>query len=39
LRDLSKQGWRPLIVGALGEFAVAGITLAMLMGAVRTVGL
>jgi uncharacterized integral membrane protein (TIGR00698 family) len=29
LRDLTKQGWRPLIVGILGEIAIALITLAL----------
>jgi uncharacterized integral membrane protein (TIGR00698 family) len=29
LRDLTKQGWRPLIVGILGEIAIALITLGL----------
>lgn len=38
LREMSKQGMRPLVVGAVGEFVVAALTLAMILGAVRTVG-
>jgi uncharacterized integral membrane protein (TIGR00698 family) len=33
LRDLFKQGARPFLVGALGEVAIAGITLALVLGA------
>jgi uncharacterized integral membrane protein (TIGR00698 family) len=33
LRDLFKQGARPFIVGALGEFAIAAITLVLVLGA------
>jgi uncharacterized integral membrane protein (TIGR00698 family) len=33
LRDLFKQGARPFIVGALGEIAIAAITLALVVGA------
>jgi uncharacterized integral membrane protein (TIGR00698 family) len=33
LREIRKQGLRPLFVGAVGEFAIAGLTLAMLLGA------
>ena len=29
--QLRKQGLRPLVVGAVGEFAIAGITLALLL--------
>jgi hypothetical protein len=29
---MSKQGLRPFVVGAIGEFAIAGLTLAMVMG-------
>jgi uncharacterized integral membrane protein (TIGR00698 family) len=36
--ELRKQGLRPLAVGAIGEFAIAGITLALLLGANRTLG-
>jgi uncharacterized integral membrane protein (TIGR00698 family) len=39
LREMRKQGLRPLIVGAVGEFAIAGLTLAMLMGAAPLLGL
>jgi uncharacterized membrane protein YadS len=28
-RALRKQGLRPLAVGAIGEFAIAGVTLAL----------
>jgi uncharacterized integral membrane protein (TIGR00698 family) len=33
LRDLFKQGARPFLVGALGEIAIAAITLALVLGA------
>ena len=33
LRDLLKQGARPFLVGALGEVAIAAITLALVLGA------
>jgi uncharacterized integral membrane protein (TIGR00698 family) len=39
LRELRKQGLRPLVVGAAGEFAIAGITLAMVLGASRAFGI
>src|SRR5260221_9889408 len=32
LRDLTKQGWRPLVVGIVGECAIAALTLAMVLG-------
>jgi len=35
LRDLFKQGARPFLVGALGEVAIAAITLALVAGADR----
>jgi uncharacterized integral membrane protein (TIGR00698 family) len=35
LRDLFKQGARPFVVGALGEVAIAAITLALVLGADR----
>jgi len=35
LRDLFKQGARPFLVGALGEVAIAAITLALVLGADR----
>ena len=38
LRDLSKQGLRPLVVGAVGEFAIAGLTLGLVVIVSRTVG-
>lgn len=38
-REMRKQGLRPLIVGAVGEFVIAALTLALVVGAARTVGL
>ncbi len=35
LRALSNQGWRPLIVGVVGECAIAALTLALVLGASR----
>jgi uncharacterized membrane protein YadS len=35
LRDLFKQGARPFLVGAIGEVAIAAITLALVLGADR----
>jgi len=35
IRDLMKQGWRPLAVGVVGEFAIAGLTLVMVLVAAR----
>jgi uncharacterized integral membrane protein (TIGR00698 family) len=35
LKDLFKQGARPFVVGALGEIAIAAITLALVLGADR----
>jgi len=35
IRDLRKQGLKPLFVGAIGEFAIAGLTLALIVGASR----
>ena len=37
--QLRKQGWRPLAAGAAGEVAIAGTTLALLLGANRVFGL
>jgi uncharacterized membrane protein YadS len=34
-RQLKKQGVRPLLVGAIGEIAIAVITLAMVFGAAK----
>jgi uncharacterized integral membrane protein (TIGR00698 family) len=39
LRDLLTQGWRPLVVGVLGEIAIAVITLCLILGAYRVVHL
>jgi len=35
LRQMRKQGLRPFVVGAVGELAIAGVTLGMVMGASR----
>jgi uncharacterized integral membrane protein (TIGR00698 family) len=35
IRELRKQGLKPLAVGAIGEFAIAGTTLALILGAAR----
>jgi uncharacterized integral membrane protein (TIGR00698 family) len=37
--ELRRQGLRPLAVGAVGEFAIAGITLALLLGANHVLGI
>ena len=34
-RQLSKQGLKPLIVGAVGEFAIAALTLVLILGSSR----
>jgi uncharacterized integral membrane protein (TIGR00698 family) len=34
--ELSRQGWRPLVVGVVGEVAIAVLTLAMVLLAART---
>ena len=39
IRELSRQGARPFLVGAVGEIAIAGITLALVYGTDRWVGL
>ena len=33
IREMRKQGLRPLVVGAIGEFAIAALTLAMILAA------
>jgi uncharacterized membrane protein YadS len=38
-REMRKQGLRPLIVGAVGEFVIAALTLGLVLGAARTYGL
>ena len=38
-RDLGRQGWRPFAVSALGEIAIAAITLGLVLGANRAWGL
>jgi uncharacterized integral membrane protein (TIGR00698 family) len=35
VRELAKQGWRPLIVGVVGECAIAAVTLVMVIAAAR----
>jgi uncharacterized integral membrane protein (TIGR00698 family) len=35
LRVLSNQGWRPLMVGVVGECAIAAVTLGLVLGAAR----
>jgi len=35
VRTLSNQGWRPLVVGVVGECAIAALTLALVLGASR----
>ncbi len=35
LRQMRKQGLRPFVVGALGEVAIAGVTLGMVVGAAK----
>jgi uncharacterized integral membrane protein (TIGR00698 family) len=39
IRDLAKQGLRPFAVGAIGEIVIAMITLAMVLGVNRWMGL
>jgi uncharacterized membrane protein YadS len=39
IRELRKQGLRPLAIGAIGEAAIAGLTLALVLGASRQFGL
>jgi uncharacterized membrane protein YadS len=34
-KDLLKQGVKPFVVGAIGELAIAGITLVLVLGADR----
>ncbi len=38
-REMRKQGLRPLIVGAVGEFVIAALTLGMVVVSARTIGL
>ena len=33
--ELARQGWRPLIVGVVGEIAIAIVTLVMVLAAAR----
>jgi uncharacterized integral membrane protein (TIGR00698 family) len=39
VRELAQQGWRPLIVGVVGEVAIAAVTLAMVIAASRAFAL
>jgi len=34
--ELRKQGWRPLVVGTVGECAIAAITLLLVLAASRS---
>jgi hypothetical protein len=36
LRQMSRQGWGPLFAGAVGELAIAAITLAMVSACLRS---
>jgi uncharacterized membrane protein YadS len=35
VKDLLKQGFKPFLVGAIGEVVIAGITLVLVLGADR----
>ncbi len=35
IQSLTRQGWRPLVVGVAGEFAIAALTLALVVGVSR----
>ena len=35
VRELMKQGWRPLVVGVVGECGIAALTLVMVLIAAR----
>ena len=35
LRAIARQGWRPLVVGVVGEIAIAALTLALIAGAAQ----
>ena len=39
VRELRKQGLKPLAIGAIGEFVIAGLTLGMVVGASRAFAL
>ena len=39
LREMLKQGARPFLVGAIGEVAIAGLTLGLVYGAVQVFNL
>jgi uncharacterized membrane protein YadS len=39
LREMRKQGLRPFVVGAVGEFAIAGITLVLVLSAAPLLGI
>jgi uncharacterized membrane protein YadS len=38
LREMRKQGFRPFVVGAVGEFAIAGLTLGLVLAAAPLLG-
>jgi uncharacterized integral membrane protein (TIGR00698 family) len=39
LREMRKQGLRPFVVGAVGEFAIAGLTLVLILAAAPLLGI
>jgi uncharacterized membrane protein YadS len=39
LREMRKQGLRPFVVGAVGEFAIAGLTLVLVLAAAPLLGI
>ena len=39
IREIGQQGWRPFVVGAVGEIFIALLTLGLVLGADRFVGL
>jgi uncharacterized integral membrane protein (TIGR00698 family) len=39
IREMGQQGWRPFVVGAVGEIFIAAVTLGMVIGADRIIGL
>ena len=39
IRAMRKQGLRPFVVGAVGEFVIAGLTLALVLGAAPLLGI
>ena len=39
IREMGQQGWRPFVVGAVGEIFIALVTLGLVIGADRLIGL